>query len=194
MNKSPKVLPEDYFINNDVLFLSQNLLGKRLMTAFDGVVTGGIIIETEAYRAPEDKASHAFNNRRTKRNEAMFLQGGRTYVYLCYGIHTLFNIVTAKENVPHAILIRALMPDIGIEAMLKRRFLIEGAKNIASGPGLVTQALGIKMTHNNIPLQENFIWVEDLGNTYQDEEIIKGPRVGIDYAGSFALMPWRFRI
>ena len=124
----------------------------------------------------------------------MFLRGGRTYVYLCYGIHTLFNIVTAKENIPHAILIRAIMPTIGIHHMLKRRFLMEGARNIASGPGLLSEALGIKMPHNNFPLQENFIWIEDLGVTYQEEEIIKSPRVGVDYAAPFANMPWRFRI
>ena len=189
-----KILKADDFIDYDVVFLSKHLLGKRLMTYRDGVVTGGLIIETEAYRAPEDRASHAFNNQRTKRNEAMFLSGGRTYIYLCYGIHTLFNIVTGKENIPHAILIRAVLPTIGIETMLKRRFLSEGAKNISSGPGLVSQALGITLADNNQLLKENFIWLEDIGNNLPDEAIVKSPRVGVDYAGSWASMPWRFRL
>lgn len=194
VNAAVKTLKDRYFIDHDVLFLSEDLLGKRLMTCIDGVVTGGIIIETEGYRAPEDQASHAFKNRRTKRNEAMFLSGGRTYTYLCYGIHTLFNIVTGQHNVPHAILIRAIAPTVGIETMLKRRFLSEGAYNIASGPGLVSQALGITLQHTNQLLHENFIWVEDVGYNPPRDDIIRSPRVGVDYAGEWASKPWRFRI
>src|ERR1700758_5372076 len=112
------VLNLDYYKRRDVLFLSRDLLGKYLLTAFDGQLTGGMIVETEAYQGPEDKASHAYQNRRTKRNEVMYHSGGICYVYLCYGIHSLFNIVTNIENIPHAILIRAIKPTIGVDFML----------------------------------------------------------------------------
>src|SRR6185437_5047411 len=112
------------------------------------VITGGMIIETEAYRAPEDRASHAFGNRRTKRNEVMYHDGGRAYVYLCYGLHALFNVVTNEEGIPHAILIRAIKPEIGVEEMLRRRKKSKVDKTLASGPGTVSQALGITTKHN----------------------------------------------
>lgn len=187
-------LPLHYYRHSDVLFLSQDLLGKFLYTNFNHELTGGMIVETEAYRAPDDRASHAFGLRRTRRNEAMYLGGGFSYVYLCYGIHSLFNIVTNQENIPHAILIRAIQPVEGIEIMLHRRGRKKLEKTLTSGPGSLTQALGINTTHNALNLTESLIWVEDHEITLRSEEIIASPRVGVDYAGEDAQLPWRFRI
>jgi DNA-3-methyladenine glycosylase len=187
-------LPLSYYQHHDVIFLSQDLLGKFLMTQIGTTLTGGMIIETEAYRAPEDRASHAFNNRRTKRNEMMFQQGGYGYVYQCYGIHALFNIVTNLSGIPHAILIRAIQPTVGIEEMLKRRNQEKLSKTTAGGPGTLTQALGINLSHNGCLLTEPPIWIEDHGIIVKPDDIIAGPRVGVDYAGEHALLPWRFRI
>lgn len=189
-----KILPLEYYQYHDVLFLSQDLLGKFLMTQIGPIVTGGMIIETEAYRAPEDRASHAFNNRRTKRNDTMFHEGGRGYVYQCYGIHALFNVVTNLAGIPHAILIRAIRPTVGIEEMLRRRHKEKLTKTIAGGPGTLTQALGINLSHNGCLLTGPLIWIEDRGVTPSPEEILIGPRIGIEYAGEHALLPWRFRL
>ena len=110
-----------FYQKSETLQIAQMLLGKHLFTSFEGQLTGGIIIETEAYKGAEDKASHAYHNRRTKRTEIIFALGGVAYVYFYYGMHHLFNIVTHKEGVPHAILIRALKPTHGMETVLLRR-------------------------------------------------------------------------
>jgi DNA-3-methyladenine glycosylase len=186
-------LPLEYYQQDDVLFLSRDLLGKFLVTYIDQQLTAGMIIETEAYRAPDDRASHAYGNRRTKRNEVMYHAGGVCYVYRCYGIHALFNVVTNHLNVPHAILIRAIKPVEGIDHMLIRRQKHKNDKNLASGPGTLTQALGIDTVHNGLSLLSSVIWIEDRHIIIPPESIITGPRVGIDYAGEDALLPWRFR-
>lgn len=176
-----------------MLSLSKELIGKRLLTSIDGVITGGIIVETEAYKAPEDKASHAYQGKRTKRNETMFLEGGRTYVYLCYGIHSLLNIVTGPEGLPHAILLRAIEPTTGIEAMLRRRSKNSAHKELTQGPGSLSQALGITLKHNNLTLPCESIWIEESGLNICPSKISASPRVGIDYAEEYAKKPWRFR-
>src|ERR1700722_11839956 len=132
------MLDLQYYLSDDVLSLSRDLLGKYLFTKFEDRLTGGIILETEAYRGPEDKASHAYGNRRTKRNEIMFHKGGVSYVYVCYGIHALFNIVTNMEHIPHAILVRAIEPVVGIEHMLARRGQKKLTPKLTSGPGALT--------------------------------------------------------
>ena len=114
-------LSRSFYTREDVVRLSKELLGKNLVTEFDGIKTIGRIVETEAYRGPDDKACHAYNNRRTKRTEIMFEEGGKAYVYLCYGIHHLFNVVTARKGMPHAVLIRAIEPLFNVEEMLSRR-------------------------------------------------------------------------
>lgn len=187
-------LPLKYYQQDDVLFLSKDLLGKVLMTKVDGKVTGGIIIETEAYRGPEDRASHAYGGRKTRRNAVMYEVGGISYVYLCYGIHSLFNIVTNSKDIPHAILIRALQPVEGFDTMLKRRGLNEADSRLTSGPGSLTKALGICTMHNGLPLIGSTIWVEDQNIKIEEANIIIGPRIGIDYADEDALLPWRFRV
>ena len=195
-------LEKDFYLREDVVQISKELLGKYLFTKINGKITAGIITETEAYAGVIDKASHAYNNRRTNRTEVMFSEGGVSYVYLCYGIHHLFNIVTNFKNHPHAVLIRAIQPVEGIKTILERRKLeptqllikqVEsGKKKIAGGPGTVSQALGIQTTHSNVDLTKNTIWVEDKGLIIEHKHIVAGPRVGIDYAGEDAKLPYRF--
>src|ERR1041385_1383130 len=114
-------LPRSFYLRDNVLSITEELLGKFLVTKFNGVITSGMITEAEAYGGVIDSASHAFNGRRTNRTEIMYALGGTAYIYLCYGIHHLFNVVTNEKDIPHAILIRALEPAEGIELMLKRR-------------------------------------------------------------------------
>lgn len=186
------IIKLDFYLQNDVVQISRDLIGKYLFTSMDGKLTGGMITETEAYKGPEDKASHAYELRRTKRNEVMYQKGGVCYVYLCYGIHFLFNIVTNVKDIPHAILIRAIKPEIGIEHMLKRRNRTALSSDLASGPGSLSQALGINLNHNGENLMGNTIWLEDRGIDISQNELLVTPRVGIDYAGEDAKLPWRF--
>lgn len=187
------ILPIEYYRHHDVLYLSRDLLGKCLMTQIGSHLTGGMIIETEAYRGPEDRASHAYNNRRTKRTETMFQQGGVCYVYQCYGIHSLFNVITNEAGIPHAILIRAIKPMFGLEEMLRRRHKKTASDRILTGgPGTLTQALGITTRHNGLLLNKPPIWIEDRGYVVPAEAVKTTARIGIDYAKEDALLPWRF--
>jgi DNA-3-methyladenine glycosylase len=188
------LLKKEFYLREDVVLISKELLGKFLYTNTDGKLTGGMIVETEAYHAPEDKASHAFENKRTPRTENFYHQGGISYVYLCYGIHHLFNVVTNKKDRPHAILIRAIEPTEGIDTMLKRRGKTKLTPELTAGPGSLTMALGINSKHNGISLFGDTIWLEDKGISVKKNQIIASPRVGVDYAEEWAIKPWRFRI
>jgi DNA-3-methyladenine glycosylase len=185
-------LPLSYYSNQDVLFLAQDLLGKVLFTEIEGEITAGIIVETEAYFGVKDKASHAYGGRRTDRTETLYNQGGVSYVYLCYGIHHLFNIVTSVEDDPHAVLVRAVEPLIGKEIMEFRRNMPASKAAISSGPGSAAKALGIDRSLNKKDLAGNEIWIEDHGIQYASDDIVKGPRIGVAYAQEDALLPWRF--
>lgn len=187
-------LPLEFYLDEDVEKLSKALLGKYLVSNFDGQLTSGMIVETEAYAGVSDKASHAYSVRRTQRTEIMYMQGGTAYVYLIYGIHALFNVVTNKKDTPHAVLIRAIEPVDGIETMLTRRNLTKPAHNLCGGPGLLTSALGISTKHSGISLLDNTIWIEDRDMKISDEQIISSPRVGVSYAKEDALLPRRYRI
>ena len=187
-------LPTDFYQRDDVLTISRELLGKVLCTNIADKLTRGIIVETEAYAGTTDKASHAYGGRRTKRTETMYAKGGSAYVYLCYGIHHLFNIVTNKENIPHAILIRAIQPRDGIEIMLQRRNKKKIGQYLTAGPGTLTQALGITVKNSGVSLMDNIIWVEDQNIHYKNKDILSSPRVGVSYAGKDARNPWRFRV
>ena len=187
-------LPVDFYQREDILVISRELLGKVLCTNFHGKLTSGIIVETEAYGGITDKASHAYGGRRTKRTETMYAKGGSAYVYLCYGIHHLFNIVTNKENIPHAVLIRAIQPRDGIEIMLQRRKKKILEPTLTGGPGSLTQALGITIKDSGTSLMENLIWLEDQNIYNENQDILASPRVGVQYAGKDANNPWRFRI
>ncbi len=183
-------LPKDYFLHPDVVYLSKDLLGKVLCTNINGEYTSGIITETEAYAGVEDKASHAYGGRFTERTKTMYEEGGVSYVYLCYGIHHLFNIVTNKKGIPHAVLIRAVEPLDGLDIILKRRNASKNNKKLLIGPGKVSQGLGITTRLNNIPLTGNVIWLEDRG--IKPGKIQTGKRIGVEYAGEDASLPYRF--
>jgi DNA-3-methyladenine glycosylase len=187
-------IPLSYFQHHDVVALSRSLIGKYLFTRLgaEKQLTGGMIIETEAYRGAEDKACHAYGNRRTKRTETMYAPGGTAYVYLCYGMHHLFNIVTNTVDIPHAILIRAIRPEMGIDLMLQRRNKNAMNPTLTSGPGTVCQALGINLSHDGVILNGKEIWLEDRGVAIPENHIQATPRIGVGYAEEDALLPWRF--
>lgn len=187
-------LPASYYHSADVVTLSKDLIGKYLVTCIDGITTGGYIVETEAYNGAMDRASHAFGSRLTPRTKTMFMQGGVAYVYLCYGIHEMFNIVVAEEGVPHAILVRAINPTEGLEAMQVRRNMQVLKPTITMGPGSVAKALGISRTINAFDLTGGTIWIEDRGLSFPHDSIAAVPRVGVDYAGEDALLPYRFYV
>jgi DNA-3-methyladenine glycosylase len=188
-------LPVEFYRRDNVCAISRELLGKRLCTRLNGApLTAGIIVETEAYAGPEDRASHAYDNRRTERTDVMFRSGGVAYVYLCYGIHSLFNVVTNVRGIPHAILIRAIEPTHGISTMLRRRRHKAPGPRLSAGPGALSEALGIKTRHSGIRLTGKRIWIDDTGTHIPDADILCSPRVGVDYAGHHANRPWRFRI
>jgi DNA-3-methyladenine glycosylase len=187
-------LPENYYRNPDAVALSRDLIGKYLFTCIDGELTGGYIIETEAYTGVNDKAAHSYGGKVTPRTKTMYMQGGVSYVYLCYGIHEMFNIVVNEEGQPHAILIRAVQPTEGLDIMMRRRNLDTPKPNITKGPGSVAKALGISRKINAMSLQSDVIWLEDRGLTFPDEEVAAGPRIGVDYAGEDALLPYRFYV
>lgn len=181
-----------YYLNPDVLFLARNLLGKVLFTEIDGEITAGIIVETEAYFGIQDKASHAYGGRRTNRTETLYNQGGVAYVYLCYGIHYLFNVVSASEGEPHAILIRAIEPLVGSDIIERRRNMPAAKAAISSGPGSAAKALGIDRSFDQKDLTGDEVWIEDQGIRYTNDQIAATPRVGVAYAQEDALLPWRF--
>lgn len=187
-------LQKDFYIREDVVLIAKELLGKVLITNFNGAISAGIITETEAYAGINDRASHAFGGRRTARTETMYATGGTAYVYLCYGIHHLFNVVTNQKDIPHAVLIRAIKPIEGMDVILKRRKQKEISNKLSSGPGTLSQALGIQTSHSGENLLGNKIWIEDRGINFPDIEIIKSPRIGVDYAGADALLPYRFYV
>lgn len=195
-NKVATRLPASFYTRTDVVQISKDLLGKVLVTNIDSEITSGIIVETEAYKAPEDKASHAYNNRLTERTKVMFEEGGIAYVYLCYGIHHMFNVVTGKKGMAHAILIRAIEPLDNIPLMLSRRNRPKANRQLTGGPGVLGKALGITTQYTGTSLisSDSFIWLEDRGISSTEEEIIASPRVGIDYAAECADWNWRFRV
>ncbi|MFO8030574.1 MAG: DNA-3-methyladenine glycosylase [Cyclonatronaceae bacterium] len=189
-------LPKSFFLVDDVVSRARTLLGCRLWTRINGAVTAGVIVETEAYDGRSDRASHAYGGRRTPRTTVFYREGGIAYTYLCYGIHTLFNVITGPEEVPHAVLVRAIRPCEGIDTILKRRNQSAVRRNTGGGPGLVSQALGITTELNGTDLGGEMIWITrgDREEQPSAENVIASRRVGIDYAGPDAHLPWRFRI
>lgn len=189
-------LLESFFLSEDVVQISKDLLGKYLVTNFDKQITVGKIVETEAYRAPDDKACHAHLNRFTNRTKVMFEVGGTAYVYLCYGIHHLFNVVTAPKGMAHAILIRGIEPVENVELMLQRRNFTTVKSQLTAGPGVMSKAMGITKayTGHSLTAADSEIWIEDRGTVLSEKDIIASPRVGVDYAEECALWNWRFRV
>ena len=189
-----KKLPASFYQRTEVVQIAEELLGKILVTKWNNELTSGRIVEVEAYNGIIDKASHAWNGRRTKRNEIMYGPGGFSYVYLCYGIHHLFNVVTNSENNPHAILIRAIEPLQGIDIMLRRTGKKKLDNTLTRGPGNVSKALGILTQHSGIKLSGSGIYISDDKFSFQKKEIFTSPRIGVDYAGKDASLPYRFYI
>lgn len=183
-----KPLPRSFYLREDVVLIARDLLGKVIVSTIGGQTTAGIITETEAYNGIIDRASHAFGGRRTQRNEQMYALGGTAYVYLCYGIHHLFNVVTHQAEVPHAVLVRGIVPMQGADLMRERR----GGILRTNGPGMVSQALGIRTTHNGMDLCSGAVRIEDHGIVAPEDRVVRGPRIGVDYAGPDAALPYRF--
>ncbi len=187
-------LKSDFYLRDNVVEVARDLLGKKLVTQFNGLYTSGIITETEAYNGVVDKASHAYGNRRTGRTEVMYQNGGIAYVYLCYGIHSLFNVVTNRNEIPHAVLIRSIRPEDGLDVMSQRvgkvRSQLDGV-----GPGKVTKLLGITFRNNKEDLvKSSVMWIEDIGVKIPENDIISSARIGVEYAKEDALLPYRFFI
>lgn len=189
-----KKISKEFYSENDVVSVSKSLLGKILCTRIDGYTTRVIITETEAYAGVTDKASHAYGNRRTKRTEPMFGPAGVAYIYLCYGIHHLFNVVTGKPGIPHAVLIRAGVPLEGVEKMLIRRRKKKVDRTLLAGPGSLAQALGITTKLTGTSLTGSNVWIEDHNLKLKKNQIQAGPRIGVGYAEEDAKRPYRFTI
>ncbi|HTE31337.1 MAG TPA: DNA-3-methyladenine glycosylase [Chryseolinea sp.] len=186
-------LPESFYQRNNVVRIARELLGKVLFTNVDNVVTGGMIVETEAYSWKE-RGCHAYGARKTKRNDIMFAHGGHAYVYLCYGMHHMVNVVTNTEDQADAVLIRAVEPVAGLTYMEDRRGRLSNKFHLTSGPGKLTKALGIDRKWNGKYLLDDEIWIEDTGKVIPAKAIEASPRIGIDYAGDDAALPWRFTL
>jgi DNA-3-methyladenine glycosylase len=187
-------LPPSFYERSDVVTIAKELIGKILATTFNDQLTAGRIVETEAYNGIVDKASHAYNNRRTNRTEIMYAAGGVSYVYLCYGIHHLFNVVTNVKDTPAAVLIRAVEPIIGIDTMLLRCNKIKARFDLTRGPGNVSKALGIFTKHTGLNLITDQIFIVEDDFTYDESTIVATPRIGVDYAAEHALLPYRFAV
>ena len=193
MNRKRK-LPRSFYRHDDVVSISRELLGKVLCTNIDGQRTSVIITETEAYAGTTDRASHAYGDRRTRRTEPMYGPGGTAYVYLCYGMHHLFNVVTNVAGIPHAVLVRAGEVHWGLATMLERRQKASHDRTLLAGPGSLARALGITTALTGSSLLNGPIRIEDHGLEVDDDRVTVGPRVGIDYAGEDVSRPYRFRL
>lgn len=186
-------LSPSFYQRQDVVSIARELVGKVLCTKISkSPLTSGIITETEAYCGRGDKACHANNNTRTDRTETMYQAGGIAYVYLCYGIHHLFNVVTNVNNKADAILIRAIQPLEGKNIMLQRRNMKDVSPSLTAGPGRLTEALGITTDWDGAALTDNNIWIEDREMNFSTSPLVATERVGVDYAGEDAKLPWRF--
>ena len=191
VNPDMKKLPLAFYLGDDVLRIAKELIGKVLVTCWNNEYTSGRIVETEAYAGQTDKASHASKGR-TARTEVMFNDGGRSYVYLCYGVHQMFNIVTNKEGVADAVLIRAVEPIDGIDIMLKRTGKMKLDETLTRGPGNVGKAFGFHTSQCGLPLDSDELFIADDGLKIPKTMIGTSPRIGVDYAGNHAQLPYRF--
>jgi DNA-3-methyladenine glycosylase len=186
-------LSREFYTRSNVLEVARDLLGKKLVVPNrNGARVAGLIVETEAYRGPEDRASHAYSGRRTNRTETMYGRGGTAYVYFVYGMYNQFNVVTNVEDVPHAILVRAVEPSEGLDIMRRRR-RGRSEYELTSGPGRLCLALGIDRKLDRADLLGDRVWIEE-GVSISPPQIARGPRIGIDYAEEWIKKPWRFWI
>ena len=187
-------LGSTFYDRPEVVRVARDLLGKVLVTEFSGQRTSGRIVEVEAYNGAVDRASHAWSGRRTKRTEVMFGEGGSAYVYLIYGIHHLFNVVTNRKGVPHAVLVRGLEPLEGIPVMLNRTGKTRADHTLTRGPGNLSKAMGLLTLHTGLSLMGKEVWIGDDGFMVRTSGIGVSARIGVDYAGEDASLPYRFFI
>jgi DNA-3-methyladenine glycosylase len=187
-----KKIPLLFYTRKDVVLIAKELIGKIIVTNFDGIITSGRIVETEAYIGITDKASHSYNKKRTARNEHMYAPAATAYVYICYGLHQMLNIVTNAKDVPDAILIRAIEPLLGIDTMQKRTGKKILDKTLTRGPGNVGKALGIFKYHSGLNLLDEEIYLLNDGFKIPKDKIGISKRIGVESAGADALLPYRF--
>ena len=187
-----KKVPLSFYNRKDVVKIAKELLGKIIVTNIDGLFTSGRIVETEAYVGISDKASHSFSGRRTAKNEHMYSAPGTAYIYICYGMHQMMNIVTNEKEIPDAVLIRAIEPLKGIDIMLQRTGKGQLDKTLTRGPGNVGKALGIFKHHSGLHLLDEQIYLLDDGYNIPDEKLGISKRIGVESAGADGLLPYRF--
>ena len=189
------IIPNNFYTGTDVVSIARQLPGKLLVHQTPQGTMAGFIIETEAYAGITDKASHAYNGRMTKRTEVLYRNGGIAYVYLCYGLHALLNVVTNTTGVPHAVLIRGVLPVQGLDLMEERINREIDIFKDGIGPGRLTRIMGITMDLNGLNLNgSSELLIIEKGLKIAPKMIKTGPRIGVDYAGDDALLPYRFRI
>ncbi len=178
------------FYARPVLEVARDCIGCLLVReGADGVVAGRIV-EVEAYRGPDDRAAHSFGGRRTARTEAMFGEPGRVYVFFVYGMHWQLNLVTGSVGEPHAVLLRAVEPVLGLELMAARRRMPAGRRELTNGPGKLCQAFAVGAGDYGLDLCGDGDLF--LAEAPRPTKVARAPRVGVDYAGSWAARPWRF--
>lgn len=189
-----KKIPLSFYNRKDVLLIARELLGKIIVTCFEGETTSGRIVETEAYIGLVDRASHSYRGRRTARNEHMYATAGTVYVYICYGLHQMCNIVTNEKGIPDAVLIRAVEPVEGLDIMLKRAGKVTADRTITRGPGKVAAALGVHRLHSGKKLSGKEIFLVDDLFVPDDRQVGVSKRIGVEGAGEAAHLPYRFFI
>jgi len=188
----------DFYLR-DTLTVAKELLGKKLVHKQDDKILSGIIVETEAYLGPKDKAAHSYGGRKTERTSIMYRTGGVSYIYFIYGLYYCFNVVTEKENIPQAVLIRALQPVDGVKEMSILRYETEHTNltkkqilNLTNGPSKLCKAMKLDKSLNGVDLSSNTLYIEDIN--YNDFEVVSTTRIGIDYAEEAKDYPWRYYI
>ena len=185
-------LPLAFYKQKNVCIIAKALIGKVLVTSFNNMKTVGRIVETEAYNGIVDKASHSWNGRRTVRTEVMYAEGGLTYVYLCYGIHHLINVVTNEKEIPQVVLIRAIEPLQSVAFMLLRTGKQKADFTLTNGPGKVSKAMGITNQISGMSLQSDQIFIANDNYKMKSIQIKSTTRIGVEFAEADAKLPYRF--
>lgn len=196
------ILDRDFY-TRDTLTVAKELLGKVLVHEMNGLKLAGRIVESEAYKGPEDKAAHSYGGKKTPRVEIMYNEGGYSYVFTIYGMYQCFNVVSEKAGKPQAVLIRALEPVDGLEEMVQNRYGKSykelnntQIKGLTNGPGKLCMAMAIGKAQNKLDLCSRN-GIDDLyvyNDGYRDFEMEASERINIDYAEEYIHMPWRFTI
>lgn len=179
-------LPRSFYAR-PVLEVARDCIGKVLVHHTEAGTAAGRIVEAEAYRGPEDRAAHSWNGRRTRRTEVMFGEPGHAYVFLLYGMHWNFNMVTGRTGDPEAVLVRAIEPTTGIELMARRRGMASSRRELTNGPGKLCAALGITGADYGRDLCGEHLFLVDAPAT----RVARATRIGVEYAGAWARRPWR---